>query len=70
MQSSGGELYLIDDGGVIIDQYGPQYADLDLPIVDGLVIGSSKTDPFRAELAARVIPSPRRVAPVGWPRKP
>src|SRR4051812_27825835 len=55
VQSSGGELYLIDDGGVIIDQYGPQYADLDLPIVDGLVIGSSKTDPFRAELAARVI---------------
>ena len=31
-----GELYLIDEGGVIIDQYGPQYADFDLPIVDGL----------------------------------
>jgi cell division septal protein FtsQ len=31
-----GELYLVDDRGVIIDQYGPHYADLDLPIVDGL----------------------------------
>ena len=31
-----GELYLVDERGVIIDQYGPQYADLDLPIVDGL----------------------------------
>ena len=29
-------MYLVDERGVIIDQYGPQYADLDLPIVDGL----------------------------------
>jgi len=56
--SAGGELYLVDDRGVVIDEYGPQYADLDLPIVDGLVTnGPSKTDPFRAELAARVIAS-------------
>ncbi len=31
-----GDLYLVDERGVLIDQYGPQYADLDLPIVDGL----------------------------------
>ena len=31
-----GELYLVDERGVVIDQYGPQYADLDLPIIDGL----------------------------------
>jgi len=59
VQAPGGELYLVDDRGVIIDQYGPQYADLDLPIVDGLVIGPSKTDPFRAELAARLIAAVR-----------
>src|SRR5262249_33232908 len=35
------DMYLIDDRGVLIDQYGPQYADLDLPIVDGLVTASS-----------------------------
>ena len=54
-----GEMYLIDERGVIIDQYGPQYADFDLPIVDGLS-GSpaetgSMTDEARAELAARLI---------------
>lgn len=54
-----GELYLIDEGGVIIDQYGPQYADFDLPIVDGLTAQSgadgSTADTARAALAARVI---------------
>jgi cell division protein FtsQ len=55
----GGEMYLVDERGVIIDQYGPQYADLDLPIIDGLSAasgaGGSLTDEARAELAARVI---------------
>jgi cell division protein FtsQ len=40
------------------DQYGPQYADLDLPIIDGLAItpgNGSTTDGARADLAARVI---------------
>jgi cell division protein FtsQ len=53
-----GELYLVDDRGVIIDQYGPHYVDLDLPIVDGLAAApsdGSMTDEARAELAARVI---------------
>src|SRR5262249_42742803 len=54
-----GAMYLVDEGGVIIDQYGPQYADLDLPIIDGLSTQSaddgSLTDEPRAELAARVI---------------
>jgi cell division septal protein FtsQ len=30
------DMYLIDERGTVIDQYGPQYQDLDLPIVDGL----------------------------------
>jgi cell division protein FtsQ len=53
------EMYLVDERGVIIDQYGPQYADLDLPIIDGLSAsgpgGGSMTDEGRADLAARVI---------------
>ena len=53
-----GETYLVDDRGVIIDQYGPQYADLDLPIIDGLAGapgGGTMTDEARADLATRVI---------------
>jgi cell division septal protein FtsQ len=60
------DMYLVDERGTIIDQYGPQYEDLDLPIVDGLVAilttpgtpGASAgvlTDSARADLAARVI---------------
>ncbi len=30
-----GRLYLVDERGAVIDEYGPQYATLDLPIVDG-----------------------------------
>jgi len=63
----GGELYLIDERGVIIDQFGPQYADIDLPIVDGLGTMGQKpasasgatVDEARAELAARVIAAVR-----------
>jgi cell division protein FtsQ len=54
-----GEMYLVDERGVIIDSYGPRYADLDLPIVDGLGAApsdsGSMTDEGRAELAARLI---------------
>ena len=63
----GGELYLIDERGVIIDRFGPQYADIDLPIVDGLGTMGQKpasasgatVDEARAELAARVIAAVR-----------
>jgi cell division septal protein FtsQ len=52
-------LYLIDDRGQVIDQYGPQYADLDLPIVDGLVSAKPDdeegADEGRADLAARFL---------------
>ncbi len=53
------EMYLLDPRGVIIDEYGPLYADLDLPIIDGLTAsphdGGSLVDVARAEFAARVI---------------
>lgn len=55
----GNTLYLIDAGGTIIDEFGPQYAEFDLPIIDGLVAAPSKGQPTideaRAALAARVI---------------
>ncbi len=58
-----GETYLVDEGGVVIDQYGPQYADLDLPVIDGLTASpdddGSSVDAARAELAARFIAAVR-----------
>jgi cell division protein FtsQ len=58
-----GDTYLVDEGGVVIDQYGPQYGDLDLPIIDGLtaspVDDGSSVDSARAELAARVVAAVR-----------
>jgi cell division septal protein FtsQ len=52
-----GQLFLVDERGTVIDTYGPRYAELDLPIIDGLATktGASDTDSDRGELAARVI---------------
>jgi cell division septal protein FtsQ len=51
-----GQMYLFDEHGVIIDEYGPQYADVDLPIIDGLSASAGTAMiAGRAELAARVI---------------
>jgi cell division septal protein FtsQ len=58
----GRELYLVDASGVIIDEYGPNYMEFDLPIIDGLAAalpGGPMIDPARAELASRVISSLR-----------
>lgn len=53
------QLYLVDRAGVVIDEYGPQYATFDLPIIDGLVRAQSSGQPAlderRADLAARVL---------------
>ena len=54
----GSAMYLIDAKGVIIDEYGPSYADIDLPIIDGLAAtprDAGIIDVARAEFAARVI---------------
>lgn len=55
----GSQLYLVDRSGTVIDEFGPQYAEFDLPIVDGLVrppsTGQPTIDERRADLAARVI---------------
>jgi cell division protein FtsQ len=59
-----GSLYLVDDRGSVIDDYGPNYADLDLPIIDGLSGLSEETsgaqpaespDVYRALLARRLL---------------
>jgi cell division protein FtsQ len=54
-----GEMYLVDDHGIVIDEYGPEHAAFDLPIIDGLTIRStdsgSMVDEPRALLAAQVI---------------
>ena len=52
-------LYLIDREGSVIDEFGPKYADFDLPIIDGLSAGSGDPDDAadlaRAALAGRVL---------------
>jgi cell division protein FtsQ len=54
----GESLYLVDRRGAIIDEFGPNYADFDLPIIDGLSTGASGgtlIDGGRAALAARLL---------------
>jgi len=59
----GEELYLVDGRGVLIDEWGPRYEDLDLPILDGLTgrrDGGPQDDGWRAALAARLLEDVRR----------
>ena len=53
------QLFLIDRTGVVIDEFGPQYAQFDLPLIDGLVrppsSGQPAIDERRAEFASRVL---------------
>ena len=55
----GSSLYLIDVTGHVIDEFGPRFSDLDLPIIDGFSArggdGGSAVDERRAALAARLI---------------
>jgi cell division protein FtsQ len=53
-----GDLFLVDERGEVIDEYGPQYADLDMPIIDGLQLSSERGAPGdgpRAELTAQLL---------------
>lgn len=53
----GSRLYLIDAAGYVIDEFGPRFADLDLPVIDGLAAGAggAAVDARRAALATRLI---------------
>ena len=51
-------LYLVDQRATIIDEYGPNYAEIDLPIIDGLAASSADgllVDQSRAVLAGRLL---------------
>jgi len=50
------QLYLVDRTGVVIDEYGPEYAAFDLPIIDGLVRAHHRGQPRARRAAGR----PRR----------
>jgi cell division protein FtsQ len=56
-----GSLYLVDERGTVIDEYGPNYADLDLPIIDGLSSAPGEINPdlSRAALVRRLMESLR-----------
>jgi cell division protein FtsQ len=55
----GDRLYLVDQTGAIIDESGPRYRDLDLPVVDGLasrgVTAGSSVDQWRVSLVGRFL---------------
>ena len=57
----GNELYLIDERGAVIDEYGPNHVEFDLPLIDGLAVGKSSRagvpviDEGRAVLAGRLL---------------
>ncbi len=53
----GGELYLVDERGAVIDQFRPQHAGLDLPIVDGFTARDADVagNEAKGALAARLI---------------
>lgn len=57
----GSKLYLIDPSGQVLDEYGPRFADLSLPIIDGLSdrvdSGEANLDNRRVTLASRLIAS-------------
>jgi cell division septal protein FtsQ len=52
-------LYLIDSRATIVDEFGPNYAELDLPIIDGLASNDAHdgllVDEPRAILAGRLL---------------
>jgi cell division protein FtsQ len=61
-------LYLIDERGAVIDDYGPEYVAFDLPIIDGLMSvskGDHTVDESRAALASRIIRALRSKPAIG-----
>lgn len=57
----GDTLYLLDQRGSIIDEFGPDHAEFDFPIIDGLALAdtgeadASAVDAGRAALAMRLL---------------
>lgn len=63
----GERLYVVDERGAMIDDYDARYAELDLPIIDGLTPPdkAGTGDDGRHELAARLIMALRAKPAVG-----
>ena len=63
----GSALFLIDSAGSIIDEFGPRFSDLDLPIIDGLSIdhndGDRDLDRRRAALVTDLLSDIGEYAP-------
>jgi cell division protein FtsQ len=58
----GDVLYLLDQHGRVIDEFGPNHAEFDLPLIDGLAAaragaGEPAVDEARAALAMRLLAS-------------
>lgn len=55
----GSRLYLVDEQGVIVDEYGPNHASIDLPVIDGLASvprnGGPLVDEARVRLVAKLL---------------
>ncbi len=56
----GQQLFLVDDKGVMIDEFGPEYKEFDLPLVDGLMRsapagGQAEPNPAGVELTERFL---------------
>ncbi len=63
---SGDSLLLIDEQGAIVDEFGPRYRSLDLPIVEGLMERDGKeavADEARVALVCRGARLPARCTP-------
>ena len=56
---AGADLFLVDAAGTVIDEFGPRYADCDLPIIDGIIVtpvaAPPKIDPPRGQLVSRLM---------------
>jgi cell division protein FtsQ len=68
---AGTDLFLVDAAGTVIDEYGPRYADCDLPIIDGMLVTPVTVPPAidraRGQLVSRLM-SELRTRPdlAGW----
>jgi cell division septal protein FtsQ len=61
----GGRLHLLDERGQPIDDFGPQYADIDLPVIDGLGAPASCGASACADDEARAAAAEARAALAG-----
>jgi cell division septal protein FtsQ len=56
---AGTDLFLVDAAGTVIDEFGPRYADCDLPIIDGIIVTPVSVPPAidrpRGQLVSRLM---------------